>query len=54
MLGSINFTVPQRDILFILLLDLLIIAAVFRYFEEFKAIAFDEEFARVSAESRVL
>ena len=45
--GSI-LTVPQRDILFILLLDLLIIAAVFRYFEEFKAIAFDEEFARVS------
>jgi len=45
--GSI-LTVPQRDILFILLLDLLIIGTVFRYFEEFKAIAFDEEFARVS------
>lgn len=45
--GSI-LTVPQRDILFIILLDLLIIATVFRYFEEFKAVAFDEEFARVS------
>jgi zinc transport system permease protein len=45
--GSI-LTVPERDILFIILLDLLIIVTVFRYFEEFKAIAFDEEFARVS------
>lgn len=45
--GSI-LTVPVRDILYIFLLDLLIIGIVYRYFDEFKAVAFDEEFARVS------
>ncbi|MGI5912299.1 MAG: metal ABC transporter permease [Syntrophomonadaceae bacterium] len=45
--GSI-LTVPLNDIWLILLLDILIISIVYRYFEEFKAVAFDEEFAWVS------
>lgn len=45
--GSI-LTVPLADIGLILLLDLVIIGIVYKYFEEFKAVAFDEEFARVS------
>lgn len=45
--GSI-LTVPVRDIGYIFLLDLLIIGIVYWYFDEFKAVAFDEEFARVS------
>jgi len=40
-------TVPRSDIIFMLLLDLFIVAAVGLFYKEFLAISFDEEFAGV-------
>lgn len=41
-------TVPDSDLLLILLLDLLIIALVWLFSKEFLAVSFDEEYARIS------
>ncbi|MBO8158228.1 metal ABC transporter permease [Thermosyntropha sp.] len=38
--------VPVNDLIFTGILDIIIIAIVYYYFEEFKAVSFDEEFAR--------
>lgn len=40
-------TVPRGDLWFIIALNVIILAAVLYYYEEFRAIAFDEEFAEV-------
>ncbi len=45
--GSILF-VSSRDVMLILALDAIIVAAVAIYFRQFRAVAFDEEFAEVS------
>lgn len=39
-------TVPKDDLIFTAILDIIILGTVYCYFEEFKAVAFDEEFAR--------
>lgn len=45
--GSI-LTVPVFDIWLIFILDIVIISVIWYYYEEFKAICFDEEYAEVS------
>lgn len=45
--GSI-LTVPLMEIGLILVLDMVILAVVWVYYEEFKAIAFDQEYAEIS------
>ncbi|MGR6835237.1 metal ABC transporter permease [Syntrophomonas erecta] len=45
--GSI-LAVPREDLLLILLLDLFIVFLVFLFYDQFKLVAFDEEFAKVS------
>lgn len=39
-------TVPEEDLIFTGFLDIIILALVYIFFEEFRAVAFDEEFAR--------
>lgn len=39
-------TVPREDLIFTGILDIIILITVYFYFDEFRAVAFDEEFAR--------
>ncbi|SHG39617.1 zinc transport system permease protein [Thermosyntropha lipolytica DSM 11003] len=39
-------TVPREDLIFTGVLDIIILLVVYCFFEEFRAVAFDEEFAR--------